>query len=256
MSAKRHARPASPKPGGGGPKRFLPFIIIGGVLAVVVGTAVVFMRSNDPGAASNNDPAAAKTGANAAAPPAPRRSPLPGAQPPHSVGPETAPVTLEEFGDFQCPPCGRMHPLVQEIEKDYGDRLRFVYRHFPLQQLHKNAFSAARAAEAAGMQGKFWEMHDLIFDNQLQWAESPEPRNIFNDYARRLGLSVEKFQSDMARQDVADRVMADYQRGNSLGVTGTPTFFVNGRELPGTQALDPAYLRAQIDQALGAAGRR
>jgi protein-disulfide isomerase len=256
MSAKRPAGAASPNPAGGA-KRYLPFIIIGGVLVVVIGVALL-MRPNDPQARSDNASlnSAAKAGGNTSAPaPAPRRSALPGAQPAHAVGPETAPVVLEEFGDFQCPPCGRMHPVVQQIEKDYGERLRFVFRHYPLQQIHKNAFAAARASEAAAMQGKFWEMHDLIFDNQAQWAESAEPRPVFNDYARRLGLNVEKFQSDMAGQAVAERVMADYQRGNSLGVSGTPTFYVNGRELPGTQALDPAYLRAQIDQALGAAGR-
>ncbi|HEV3467755.1 MAG TPA: thioredoxin domain-containing protein [Pyrinomonadaceae bacterium] len=254
MSAKRQAGAAPPKSPGGA-KRFLPFAIIGGVLAVVLGAAVVLMRSNDPGGSSVTN-TASRANTNAAAPAAaPRRSPLPGAQPAHSVGPENAPVVLEEFGDFQCPPCGRMHPVVQQIERDYGDRLRFVFRHYPLQQIHKNAFSAARAAEAAGMQGKFWEMHDIIFDNQNAWKDSAEPRTIFADYARGLGLNVEKFQADMARQEVADRVMADFQRGNSLGVSGTPTFFVNGRELPGTQALDPAYLRAQIDQALGAAGR-
>jgi len=253
MSAKRPAGAARPKT----PERsksYLPFIIIGGVLAVVIGGALLLMRSRDPRAASGPDPAA-KTNANAAAPAAaPRRSPLPGAQPAHAVGPESAPVVLEEFGDFQCPPCGRMHPLVQQIKKDYGDRLRFVYRHFPLQG-HKNAFPAASAAEAAAMQGKFWEMHDAIFDNQAQWAESPDARAVFSNYARQLGMNVEKFQADMGRQDVLERVRADFQRGTSLGVSGTPTFFVNGRELPGTPALDPAYLRAQIDQALGAAGR-
>ena len=259
MSAKRHGGAASPKPPEVA-RRYLPFIIIGGVLAVVVVAAVVLMRSNDPKASTDgafsNSASASKAGGNANAPvAAPRRAPLPGAQPAHAVGPENAPVVLEEFGDFQCPPCARMHPVVQQLKKDYGDRLRVVYRHFPLQQMHKNAFSAARAAEAAAMQGKFWEMHDLIFDNQTQWAESPEPRPTFIEYARRLGLNVEKFQADMGRQDVAERVMADYQRGNSVGVSGTPAFYVNGRELPGKQALDEAYLRAQIEQALGAAGR-
>lgn len=263
MSAKRTAGAAGPKPPGGA-KRFLPFLIIGGVLIAVGVAAILWLRKDDgqPSAAgySNYDPQAKSGSQNAAsapsapsAPAGPRRaSGSPGAQPPHAVGPETAPVTLEEFGDFQCPPCGRMHPVVEQLKKDYGGRLRFVFRQFPLQQIHKNAFTAARAAEAAGMQGRFWEMHDLIFDNQTQWAESPEPRPIFNEYAKRIGLNVEKFQTDLAGQAAADRVMADYQRGTSLGVGGTPTFFVNGRELPGAQALDPAYLRGQIEEALKA----
>lgn len=256
MSAKRPAGAAGPKPPEVA-RRYLPFVIIGAVLAVAVGAAVVLTRSNSSGTAANsgNTPAPAAAGSSPASPSTPRRMPLPGAQPPHSVGPANAPVTLEEFGDFQCPPCGRLHPVVQKIEKDYGDRLRFVFRHYPLQQIHKNAFTAARAAEAAGMQGRFWEMHDLIFDNQAQWAESPEPRTVFMDYARRAGLNVEKFRTDMESQAAADRVMADMQRGNSLGVSGTPTFIVNGRELPGVEALQESYLRAQIDQALGAAGR-
>lgn len=254
MSAKRPAGAASPKPPEVA-RRYLPFIIIGGVLAALVVAALVFMRSDNSNAQSGNA-SASKAGGNTSMPaPAPRRAPMPGAQPPHAVGPEAAPVVLEEFGDFQCPPCGRMHPVIQQIEKDYGDRLRFVFRHYPLQQIHKNAFSAARAAEAAGMQGKFWEMHDVIFDNQTQWAESAEPRPTFVEYARRIGLNVEKFQADVAHQDTADRIGADYQRGASMGVTGTPSFFVNGRELPAVEALSETYLRAQIDQALRAQGR-
>jgi protein-disulfide isomerase len=258
MSAKRTAGAAGPKPPEVA-KRYLPFIIIAVVLAAVVVAAVVWMRSRqtEPVAYSNSNPqanSAASAGSTTPAP-VPRRSPLPGATPAQAVGPENAPVVLEEFGDFQCPPCGRMHPVVEQLKKDYGSRLRFVFRHFPLQQIHKNAFTAARAAEAAGMQGKFWEMHDLIFDNQAQWADSPEPRPIFADYAKRLGLNVEKFQTDAAAQPAAERVMADYQRGASMGVDGTPAFFVNGRELPGQQALDPAYLRGQIEAALNPAVR-
>lgn len=251
MSAKRTARPAGNKPPQGG-KSYLPFIIIGAVLVAVVVGAVLWMRAGDAG---TQTPAAssAKPGATAPQAPAPRRAALPGAQPAHAVGPETAPVVLEEFGDFQCPPCGRMHPVVEQLKKDYGNRLRFVYRHFPLQQIHKNAFMASRAAEAAAMQGRFWQMHDLIFDNQTQWADSPEPRPIFADYARRLGLDAEKFQTDMMSQAVTERIAADQQRGVSLGVGGTPTFILNGRELPGAQTLDPAYLRGQIEQALNAA---
>ena len=258
MSAKRTGGAAAPNPPEAA-KRFLPFVIIGGVLVAVAVGAFLWMRSGEQSAAYSNYDPQAKSGnvQKAAAPNAPaagpRRTELPGAQPAHAVGPQTAPVVLEEFGDFQCPPCGRMHPVIEQIKKDYGNRLRFVFRHYPLQQIHKNAFTAARAAEAAGMQGRFWEMHDLIFDNQQQWAESPEPRPIFAGYAQKLGLNVEKFKTDAESQAAAERVMADYQRGASLGVGGTPTFFVNGRELPGVQGLDPTYLRGQIEQALNSA---
>ena len=120
--------------------------------------------------------------------------------------------------------------------------------------MHKNAFSAARAAEAAGLQGKFFEMHDLLYEHQTEWAESPEPRPIYTDFANRIGLNVEKFIADMGRQDVADRVQADMYRGTSLGVGGTPTVFLNGRELKADDTLDDKKLRAQIDAAFAAVG--
>ena len=264
MSAKRPAGPRLPPQPPETAKRLLPFIIIGVALIAVVVGAVLWMRSNNSsaqsGAAYSNSEAdsGSKPAAGAPATTAPQsaRQPLPGASPAQAVGPESAAVVVEEFGDYQCPPCGRMHPVVEQLKKDYGSRLRFVFRHYPLQQIHKNAFSAARAAEAAGMQGRFSEMHDLIFDNQAQWAESAEPRVVFADYAKRLGLNVDKFKADAEAQSAAERVVADYQRGTSMGINGTPTFFVNGRELPGTQALDPAYLRGQIEQALNNAQAR
>jgi protein-disulfide isomerase len=259
MSAKRPAGRTAPNEPQA-TRSVLPFVIIGGVLVAVIVAAVFWMRpdnsSAQSGATAGSSPASPSSNTPATPAPAatgPRRAGQAGATPPNAVGPESAAVVLEEFGDFQCPPCGRMHPVVEQLKKDYGNRLRFVFRHFPLQQIHKNAFTASRAAEAAGMQGRFWEMHDLIFDNQAQWAESAEPRPVFADYAKRLGLNVDKFRTDMESQTAADRVRADYERGTSLGVAGTPTFFVNGRELPGTQALDPTYLRGQVEQAFNGA---
>jgi protein-disulfide isomerase len=138
-----------------------------------------------------------------------------------------------------------MHPVVQKIVDDYGDKVRVVFRNYPLQKIHKNAFTAARAAEAAALQGKFWQMNDMIFKNQDQWKDSPEPRPIFQSYASRIGLDVEKFQADMGRQDLAERILADYNRGNALGVSGTPTFAVQHGDGP-QRLVDAAGLQQAL----------
>jgi protein-disulfide isomerase len=238
-----------------GRKQYLPFVIIGVVLVAVVGVAayVLNSRGTQSGGSGNYNSGA---GANIAQrPQVPRRNPGPGAQPPHEKGGANAAVVLEEFGDYECPPCGAIHPVLQKIKDDYGDRVKVIFRNYPLQQIHKNAFAAARAAEAAGMQGKFWEMNDMIYDNQKVWKDSPDPRPLFIDYARRLGLDAEKFRVDMDGQQAADRVVADYNRGSALGVTGTPTIFLNGRELPPDKTLSEPKLRAEIDAALASAGK-
>jgi protein-disulfide isomerase len=244
-------------------KSYLPFVIIGAVLLAVVAASALLMRSKDtsPAAQTSYTPntPANKTATNAApaapsAPAAPaRRMGAPGAQPPHTKGGESAAVVIEEFADYQCPPCGNMHPVLQKIVDDYGERVRVVFRNFPLQSIHKNAFTAARAAEAAALQGKFWQMNDMIFKNQDAWKDSPEPRPIFQSYASRIGLDVEKFKADMENPTVTSRVIADAERGGSLGVSGTPTLFLNGRELTADQSLSESKLRAQIDAALAAA---
>jgi protein-disulfide isomerase len=253
MSAKRSPGPKRPAAPAAGSKKYLPFVIIGVVLLAVIGVGAYVLNSRDGDSRSSST--ATKGGSNNAAfnpRPAPARNPSPGASPAWEKGAASAPIVLEEFGDYQCPPCGMMHPVLQKIVDDYGERVRLVFRHFPLQQIHKNAFAAARAAEAAGMQGKFWEMHDLIYDNQTQWKDSPEPRPLFADYARRLGLNADKFRADLDGKAAADRVMADYTRGTSLGVQGTPTILLNGRELPAEKTLSEPKLRAEIDAALAA----
>ncbi|HZI19216.1 MAG TPA: thioredoxin domain-containing protein [Pyrinomonadaceae bacterium] len=255
MSAKRSPGPkpaAAARPDG--PKKYLPFVIIAVVLVGVIGVAayVLNSRSGDTGA-----PGSAAKGAANSAPysprPAAQRNAAPGASPAWEKGTASAPVVLEEFGDYQCPPCAMMHPVLQKIVDDYGDRVKLVFRHYPLQQIHPNAFPAARAAEAAGMQGKFWEMHDLIYDNQAQWKDAPDARPIFTDYARRLGLDAARFRADLEGKPAADRVLADFNRGTSLGVRGTPTIILNGRELPAEKTLSEPKLRAEIDVALAAA---
>ena len=120
-----------------------------------------------------------------------------GAEPPHSVGMPDAAVTLEEFGDFQCPPCGLLHPVLKEMEKEFGPRLRVIFREYPLVPTHPHALTAARAAEAAGLQGKFWQMHDMLFTNQRTWHTAFDARPVFEGYAVKIGLDMEKFKRDI-----------------------------------------------------------
>ncbi|MDT7687834.1 MAG: hypothetical protein QOE46_593 [Acidobacteriota bacterium] len=231
---------ANPK----GAKSSLPFIIIGGVLVAVIVAVVLMSRS---ATTRNSAPTNADAGTN---PAPPTRAPQPGAPNPYMRGGATAPVTLEEFSDFQCPACGNLEPGLRRVVTDYGERVRLVFRNFPL-TMHKYAFIAARAAEAAGQQGKFWEMHDMLYDNQKEWSDAMEPRVQFDAYATRLGLDVQRFRTDMTRQDLAERINADLLRGGTLNVRGTPTVYLNGRELMPGKLVTEEDLRREIDAALG-----
>lgn len=178
----------------------------------------------------------------------------PGAQPPHARGAEEgAAVTIEEFADFQCPPCGRLYAELKRIESEFGPRLRLVYRHFPL-EMHEHAEEAARASEAAAAQGRFWEMHDLLFERQREWAEARDVRSLFNGYAQTLGLDLERFKRDMEGQEAAKRVASDKERGLSVQVSGTPTLFLNGREIP-AEAMSSEGIRDAIKAALNGKGQ-
>jgi protein-disulfide isomerase len=217
-------------------KRYLPLIIIGVVLALALGAAAIMYKGAKHAPENTN-----------ASSPNPAEAAL-GADPPRVHGAANAPVTLEEFGDFECPPCGQLHPELQKIETDYGDKLRFVFRQFPLTQIHKHAYDAARAAEAAGLQGKFWEMHDTLYEKQLEWSLAPDPRAKFAEYAKTLGLDVDRFSSDMVGEIASARVALDMRRGKSLGVRGTPTLFVTGRQLTADETT-PEGIRRAIDTA-------
>jgi len=152
----------------------------------------------------------------------------PGASPAWSKGAPNAAVTIEEFADFQCPTCATMHPKVQEIRAAYGDRVRIIFRQYPLEQ-HPKAYDAAVAAEAAGLQGRFWEMQNLLFSNQQSWSMATDHRKLFEEYAQRIGLDVAKFNSDLAGTITKKRVDDDLQRGRSVKVASTPSFYINGR---------------------------
>lgn len=149
----------------------------------------------------------------------------------HTVGAGNKKVTLTEYGDFQCPACKQYYPLVKQIKEAYGDDIKFQFRHFPLTQIHPNAFITSRAAEAAGKQGKFFEMHDLLYENQESWAQTSNPTDILNGYAKELGLNVDQFKTDMMSELTADVINADIKDATGLGANSTPTFAINGRKL-------------------------
>jgi protein-disulfide isomerase len=141
----------------------------------------------------------------------------------HVRGPADAPVTLLEYGDYECPHCGLAHPIVNEVQQRLGRQLRFAFRHFPLAEIHPHAEMAAEAAEAAGAQGRFWEMHDLLFKNQDALNDTDLLR-----YAEVLGLELTRFVNELADRTWEPRVREDFMSGVRSGVNGTPTFFVNG----------------------------
>jgi protein-disulfide isomerase len=222
-------------------KRYLPFAIIIAVFFIAIGAGALLFR------VKQQRIAAAKSAAEAAAAKASLLRTL-GAEPPHVRGAADAPVTLEEFGDFECRPCGDLSPILEKIEQDYGSRLRVIFRQFPL-AVHKRALDAARASEAAGLQGRFWEMHDLLYHNRFLWPRVPDVRKAFDDYAKSLGLDLERFKKDMDGEQVSARIAADQGRGKSLGVDRTPILFINNRLVPVT-SLNPPGLRAVIDAEL------
>lgn len=146
-------------------------------------------------------------------------------------------ATLIEYSDLQCPACGLYFPVVKRLQEEFGDRLRFVYRHFPLSQIHKNAEFAAEATEAAGLQGKFWEMHDLLFLQQEEWS-SGDAKKLFKDYAEILKLDLDKFEKDINSREVKNAVQSDYDGGVALKVNATPTFFLNGQKIANPRSYD------------------
>lgn len=150
----------------------------------------------------------------------------------HFKGEGTSGVTLTEYGDFQCPACEAYEPTVEAVRGQYGDKLKFQFRNFPLTSIHRNAFAAARAAEAANLQGKYWEMHDALYQssNWQIWTQVSNPNPYFDQYAQQLGLKVSQFKADFASSKVNDIINADMNEGNRLGIDSTPTFFVNGKK--------------------------
>ena len=136
----------------------------------------------------------------------------------HVRGAQDGKVTLVEFGDFQCPACGAYEPIIRQVLADNKDTLKFSFRHFPLTQMHKNALLAAKASEAAALQGKFWEMHDILYDKQEEWGEALNARDFILTYANTINLDVKKFTTDLDKKEIEDKILAEYKEGVSLGV--------------------------------------
>jgi protein-disulfide isomerase len=213
-------------------KKILPFIIIA---AVLVAGIVAFAMFSKKHGGSNNGSAFVST--NSETQPAANATAAPGSSPVSTIPiakpnvKVSSPVVLEEYGDYQCPPCGVLYPILKQIESEYGNQLKVVFHHFPLAKIHKNAMAAAHAAEAARNQNKFWEMHDHLYLNQNAWKDLDDPKPTFIQYAKELGMNVDRFTRDMDSPQVEQRINDDMQKGASLGVTGTPTVFIDGHML-------------------------
>jgi protein-disulfide isomerase len=192
-----------------------PLIVIVLAVAVAAGAAVYLSRQPD----QPTETSAATT----------TRADIKGGG--HLRGPENAQLTLVEFGDYQCPSCGAYHPVVKEILTRYPQQVRLEFHHFPLISIHPNSMMASMAAEAAGEQGHYWEMHDLLFDHQREWSESPNAEPIFIALASRIGLDTNKFMQGLRSPDLQARILADVNRGNDAHVEAVPTFFINGEQV-------------------------
>lgn len=168
-------------------------------------------------------------------------------------GPANATVTLIEYSDYQCPACAAYFPVIKQLQEAFPNDLNIVFRDFPLTQIHNNALAAAYAAEAAGNQGKYWEMHDILFARQGSWASLSNPKDTFTDYARELGLNIDLFTTDMTSDAVQNQVASDQKLGTRLRIQSTPTFYLNGTKLQNPQGLEP--FKALVQEALDRASK-
>jgi protein-disulfide isomerase len=166
----------------------------------------------------------------------------------HIFGKQDSKVTLVEYGDFQCPGCGGMHPTVKMLTEKYKEQLAFVFRNFPLTQIHPNALVAASAVESAGLQGKYWEMHNKMFESQDAWKNATVKNRIgvFTQYAKELNLNVDEFTSDIASERVSKKIKYDMAIGKKIDVNSTPTFVLNGKMLTQDEWGDPTKFEAAI----------
>lgn len=232
----------------------LPLLIIGAVLlAALLGGWWFYSNSKSQPIVKSNTNSTSKNSANKTPPKDtidPRiASAPPGAQPANMLGSPSATVTVEEFADYQCPTCAVTHPKMQELTKLYGNRIKFIYRSFPLTQIHAHAYEASVAAEAAGLQNKFWEMQSQLFSNQKDWSNSPEAGKMFESYAQNIGLDVEKYKNDIMGLATKARVDADMQRARAIGINATPSIYINGKPLAFEQ-FEIGQMRQIIDAEL------
>ncbi len=227
-----------------------PILIIGLVLVVAL-LAVWWFYSSAKNSPTPNNSNTTKTRKADVIPP---NAPL-GAQPPQQQGSATAAVTLEEFADFQCPQCANEHPILNEIKSIYGSRIHFIFREYPLDiKAHDKSYDAAVAAEAAGLQGKFWEMQNQLFSNQKTWTDDPNFKQIWKSYAQKLGIDINKWEDDIAGMAARSRVDADKQRGKGIGLIGTPSLFINGNAVSLENMQEVDRLKALIDAEFAKSG--
>jgi protein-disulfide isomerase len=215
-------------------KRYLPFVIIVGVALGTFGSGAMLYRAKHPLLQAMPEEKALSGNS--------------GAESMHIRGNPDAPVTMEEFGDFQCPPCGSFAAFAEQLLKEYDSRLRIVFRHFPL-VAHEHAREASLAAEAAGLQGHFWEMYDVLYREQAAWSKAPNARELFESYAGTIGLNVDQFKMDMDGEQAKARVDSDQARAESLGINVTPTIYINGQPVD-PKDKNPEGVRAAINAAL------
>ena len=215
-------------------KRYLPFVIVAVIALATLGSGAMLYRAKRPQLLT-----------------IPEDKVLSGkgdAESMHIRGSPDAPVTVEEFGDFECPPCGNFAGFADTLVKEYDPRLRIIFRNFPLQN-HHHAREASLAAEAAGLQGHFWEMHDVLYREQAVWTKASNMRELFESYAGMIGLNLDQFRKDMDGEKARARVDSDRKRGDSLGIQVTPTLFINNRQLD-PKDKNPEGIRAVINAAL------
>ena len=211
---------------------YRPFLIIALVLLVAAAGTALLLKSNQSRNSSNDSDTQSSDKTN------------------KNISADTV-VTLEEFGDYQCPPCGELHPTLKKLKQEYGANLNFIFRNLPLTKIHKNALAAAQAAEAARIQNRFWEMHDLIYENQSLWKDDVNPRSIFAKFAGDLGLNIAQFTRDLDDKQVQMRIEADEDAAAKQGIGGTPTILINGRQLR-AEMTTPEGVRKGIELMLTA----
>lgn len=212
---------------------YRPFLIIALVLLVAAAGTALLLKSNQ---SSNSSSRAVDTQSSDKA---------------NKNISADAVVTLEEFGDYQCPPCGQLHPTLKKLKQEYGDNLNFIFRNLPLTKIHQNALAAAQAAEAARIQNRFWEMHDLLYENQSLWKDDINPRSIFVKFAADLGLNTAQFVRDLDDKQIQMRIEADEDAAAKQGIDGTPTILINGRQLR-AEMTTPDGVRKGIEVMLSA----
>lgn len=210
-------------------------VIIIAVIAGIIGAAVLFGKDSEQTGTLSN----------------------------HVYGTSSTGVAIVEYGDFECPACGFFFPIVQEIKEKYKDQVSFQFRNNPLVQIHQNALASHRAAEAAHKQGKFWEMHDILYQRQEEWngpsandsvgVTTAKAIELFESYAQEIGLNIEQYKTDVAAPDVIGTINADTAEGKRLGVTGTPTFFIDGKRIDDTSTISSVDAFSKlIDEAIAA----